>query len=95
MPADLHSDPRVEVIEHRTSLLSKWVRILPRRALDLPSPTRWPRKGCASSCDSPTSTPPSLAVQIYPACLTDGTTGDFVNGNAFIHASVDIRGLPA
>jgi len=38
-----------------------------------------------------TSATEGLCQLLYPAGLTDGTTGDFVNGNAFIHASVDIR----
>ena len=40
--ADLYSDPRIEVIDHRTSLLSQWVRILPAPSQqELMEPLRW------------------------------------------------------
>ena len=40
--ADLYSDPQVEVIDHRTSLLTQWSRILPVPSKqELTEPFRW------------------------------------------------------
>jgi len=40
--ADLHSDPQVEVIDHRTLLLAQWNQILPGPSkLELTEPFRW------------------------------------------------------
>ena len=42
MLADLHSDPQVEVIDHRTLLLAQWNQILPGPSkLELTEPFRW------------------------------------------------------
>lgn len=40
--ADLYSDPQVEVIDHRTSLLNQWLRLLPPpSSQELSEPFRW------------------------------------------------------